>query len=304
MRSCWSLRPCAHSGGDPKTWESSSPARHSPAPSHPVCPAPAPTRFQQKPVGPSAIRVPGPWCSLGLTTLAVLPRRPPPSHQTGSCSHDPWPGSGPPDVAFGLVSLQLLAFASWPSPQGPGRSPRPSLLCRPASAPAPLRAYGATPRVLQSVPASSWRAARPRRWDQLPPRAPSPRAPPPVNRGRDRVSRLIRNQRAAGSRPHLQGPAQVWLQVWPLASVLTYSPLSPATCVPVDAEAQRGHPVQRAGAPAAQAARSPVCPARTAAAAAPAATEAQGPGGLELESLKTQKKEEQESARYRRAHRP
>lgn len=177
--------------------------------------------------------------------------------------------------------------------------------CCPASAPAPLRAYGATPRVLQSVPASSWRAARPRRWDRLPPRAPSPRAPPPVNRGRDRVSRLIRNQRAAGSRPHLQGPAQVWLQVWPLASVLTYSPLSPATCVPVDAEAQQGHPVQRAGAPAAQAARSPVCPALTAAAAAPAATrKPRAQGGLELESLKTQKKEEQESARYRRAHRP
>lgn len=151
MRSCWSLRPCAHSGGDPKTWESSSPARHSPAPSHPVCPAPAPTRFQQKPVGPSAIRVPGPWCSLGLTTLAVLPRRPPPSHQTGSCSHDPWPGSGPPDVAFGLVSLQLLAFASWPSPQGPGRSPRPSLLCQPL----PPRLGPSTPPRLRCNPPCS-----------------------------------------------------------------------------------------------------------------------------------------------------
>lgn len=150
MRSCWSLRPCAHSGGDPKTWESSSPARHSPAPSHPVCPAPAPTRFQQKPVGPSAIRVPGPWCSLGLTTLAVLPRRPPPSHQTGSCSHDPWPGSGPPDVAFGprlpaAAGLCIVAVTTG-SRQKP--SPVPAL---PAPAAPPRPQHPSAPTVQPPV---------------------------------------------------------------------------------------------------------------------------------------------------------
>lgn len=96
---------------------------------------PAPTRSQQKPVGPSETRIPGPRCSLGLTTLAVLPQQPPPCHQTGSCSLGPGAAEGRrlPTPRPASVFLLLPSFALQPSPQGLSGGRHPSLVRRPFS---------------------------------------------------------------------------------------------------------------------------------------------------------------------------